>query len=144
MPGQADICWNLQEIFNRKPLRIVAFAPFSGRLPFVNVSGTLNIQARNIPSFMGRFDFLKEELKNWWSSGYEIFLICDGEKRAGEMEKLFQEQGVSVSRSADSRLLLNLSKSEVETLDAEALKERRDVFSFPGRKGEERTTRILI
>jgi transcription-repair coupling factor (superfamily II helicase) len=143
LPGQADICWNLQEIFNRKPLRIVAFAPFSGRLPFVNVSGTLNIQARNIPSFMGRFDFLKEELKNWWSSGYEIFLICDGEKRAGEMEKLFQEQGVSVSRSADSRLLLNLSKSEVETLDAEALKERRDVFSFPGRKGEERTTRSI-
>lgn len=133
LPGQADICWTLKELFNRKPPRIIALSPFSGRLPFVNVAGTLNIQSRPVPSFMGRLDLLKDEILNWWSSGYEIFLICDGEKRAGEMEKLFHEKDLSVSRSADFRVLLNKSKSEVETLS-----EGRDIIPFPGERAEKR------
>lgn len=91
LPGQVDIYWNLKDIFEKNTLKIVALTAFSRRLPLVKTAGVLNFQARPVPSFMGRLNLLWEELKNWWSLGYEVFIMCDQEKKAAEMQKLFAE-----------------------------------------------------
>ena len=102
LPGQVEICWNLKEILYRNSLSLIALTAFSRNVSHVKVSGETNIPARHLPSFMGRLDLLKEELKSWWSGGYEVFLICDGEKKAAGMERLLLEHGLKVSPHGDN------------------------------------------
>ncbi len=97
LPGQVEICFGLQELVERSFLRIIAFSYVSMKLPYVRVTGSTTIQSRTVPSFQGRLDLLQEEIQNWWSQGFEVFLMCDGEKRAREMERLLGEHGINVS-----------------------------------------------
>lgn len=130
LPGQVEVCWSLRDVLRKNSLKIIALTAFSRRLPNVKVAGTTNIQARHIPSFMGRLDLLNEELKTWWFQEYEVFLMCDGEKRAAEMEKLFSENGINVRRTGENRTLLDITKKEMEI----ALDEKGEVRTFPAEK----------
>ncbi|RJX24745.1 MAG: transcription-repair coupling factor [Dethiobacter sp.] len=130
LPGQVEVCWNLREIVHRNNLNIIALTAFSRNIPYVMVSSAINIQARLVPSFMGRLDLLQEELKSWWSQGYEVLLMCDGEKRAGEMERLLTEHGLTVSHSGEHQVLLRMTESEREL----SLDKKGEVIAFPVEK----------
>jgi len=98
LPGQVDVFWGLKDILNRGSLKIAALSAFSQRVPYVNISSRTNIQTRPVPSFMGRLELLEEELRSWWAQGSEVFLVCDGEGRARELETILSEHGIAVSR----------------------------------------------
>lgn len=97
LPGQVEICFGLRELLEKSSLRIVAFSVISRQIPYVKVTGSTSIKSRSIPSFQGRLDLLQEEVENWWSQGYEVFLMCDGEKRTQEMGRLLGEHGLAVT-----------------------------------------------
>ena len=106
LPGQVQICWALKDILQKSVLNIIALASFSRRLPYIPVSGTTNVQAHEVPSFMGRPHLFKDELKNWWTLGYEIFLMCDGKKRAAMMQKMLAELKLSAVFPVEKESLL--------------------------------------
>ena len=130
LPGQVEVCWSLSDVLRKNSLRIIALTAFSRRLPNVKVAGTINIQARHVPSFMGRLDLLREELKTWWSQEYEVFLMCDGEKRVAEMEKLFSQNEINVTRPGENRTPLDITKKEMEI----ALDDKGEVIAFSADK----------
>jgi transcription-repair coupling factor (superfamily II helicase) len=122
LPQQVEVCWSLKEILQRNSLSLVALTAFFRSVPYVTISESTNIQARLLPSFMGRLDLLQEELESWWSNGYEVFLMCDGEKRADEMKRLLGEHGLTVSYPPESEILLRMTGKEKKL--------------SPGKKGE--------
>ena len=114
LPGQVQIYWTLKDILQKNTLKIIALTAFSRRLPYVAISGTMNIQARAVPSFMGRLNLFKDELKSWWSLGYEVFLMCDGEKRVAEMQRLLAELELNAIFPEEREGLLERFKNELE------------------------------
>lgn len=106
LPGQMQIYWTLKDILQENNLNIVALSSLSRRLPHIPVSSTINIQARSVPSFMGRLNLFEDELKEWWSLGYEVFLMCDGEKRAAEMQRILREMELNAIFPAERTGLL--------------------------------------
>lgn len=92
LPRQVQIFWTMEEIFKKNTLKIVALTAFSRHLPLVRAAEVVNFQARPVPSFMGRLNLLRDELKHWWSGGYTVFTVCDQEKRAVALQQLFAEQ----------------------------------------------------
>lgn len=133
LPGQAEVCWNLKEILQRSNLNLIALTAFTRTIPYVRITDSTNIQARHLPSFMGRLDLLQEELKSWWSNGYEVFLICEGKKRAAEMERLLKEHGLGVSYVGEHQAFLRMSGSEKELF----LDKKGEIIVFPGEKAKE-------
>ncbi len=115
LPGQVQVCWDLKETFEKTSMNILALSTFSRRLPLVRLTGTVNIPARPMPSFMGRLDLLREEIKGWWSEGYEIFVMCEGEERSKDIIRLLKEQGFPVYSPGTGEMLLELAKTEMET-----------------------------
>ncbi len=115
LPGQADLYWSLQEILENQRLRTIALSVFSHRVPYVKVDKIVNISSRSTPSFMGNIEVVREEVENFWKQGYEIFLMCDGEEKAAEMENLLRENDLQVSRiEQNSRALLDMKRNDVE------------------------------
>lgn len=115
LPGQVEVSLDIKEIFENAALNILALTTFSRRLPLVRVTGTVNIPARPVPSFMGRLELFKEEVRGWWDEGYEIFIMCEGEERAKEIERLLKDHDFPVcfagKRGED---LLKLATTEME------------------------------
>ena len=134
LPQQVEVCWSLKEILQRSSLSLVAMTAFFRSVPYVTISESTNIQARLLPSFMGRLDLLQEELESWWSNGYEVFLMCDGEKRAGEMKRLLGEHGITVSYPSESEVLPRMTGKEKKL----SLGKKGEVVSLPGEKAKER------
>ncbi len=115
LPGQVSVCWNLKEIFEKVSLHILALSTFSQRLPLVRLSGTINISARPLPSFMGRLDLLEQEVKGWWEEGYEVFVMCEGEERVREIGRLLRDHNFPVYLAGTQKeMLLRLAKTEME------------------------------
>ncbi|NMB41917.1 MAG: transcription-repair coupling factor [Firmicutes bacterium] len=114
LPGQVEIGWSLKDIIYRNNLNLIAFTAFTQSIPYVKISGMTNIQAKQLPSFMGRIDLMKEELKSWWSQGYEVFLICDGKKRAAEMKRLLGENGLKVFPFGEHGDLISIKTGRLE------------------------------
>lgn len=114
LPGQVQIYWTVKDILRKHSLNIIALSAFSRRLPHIPVSGTTNVQARAVPSFMGRLNLFKEELRNWQSLGYEVFLMCDGEKRAVEMQRLLTELELNAVYPAERTGLLRDFRDELK------------------------------
>ncbi len=138
LPGQVGVCWDFKEIFEGTSLNILALSTFSRRLPLVRVTGTVNIPARPMPSFMGRMDLLQEEIKGWWAEGYEIFIMCEGEERTKELERLLREHGFNVySPGNQGEMLLERAKTEMEAaleLNLENTEKNRLSILFPREK----------
>ena len=130
LPQQVEVCWSLKEILQRNSLSLVALTAFFRSVPYVTISESTNIQARLLPSFMGRLDLLQEELESWWSNGYEVFLMCDGEKRADEMKRLLGEHGLTVSYHPESEVLLRMTGKEKKL----SLGKKGELAPLPGEK----------
>ena len=111
LPGQTDVCWNLKDLFLRNYMQILALNTFAGRLSMIEATGVFQIQARPIPSFMGRFDLFNEEVQGWWKEGYEIYLICETAQRRTEMERLLLEHGLNVHISEKEESCGNTQKT---------------------------------
>jgi transcription-repair coupling factor (superfamily II helicase) len=125
LPGQVEICWSPKEIFERITLHVLAMSAFTSRVPLVRLSGTINIPARPLPSFMGRLDLLKQEVKGWWSEGHEVFVMCEGEARQKEIGRLLRDHDFPVYFAGpDKEMLLELAKAEMEA----ALEQNPEVY----------------
>lgn len=115
LPGQVEVSLDIKEIFEKAALNILALSTFSRRLPLVRVTGTVNIPARPVPSFMGRLDLFKEEVRGWWDQGYEIFIMCEGEERSKEIERLLKDHDFPVYYAGTrGEELLKLATTEME------------------------------
>lgn len=109
LPGQVKCHVDLKDILSASSLRVIAFTAFSRNIPYLSIAAAVNIQARSTPSFLGRLDLLQEELQNWWSQRHDVFLVCEGEGRAEELQRLLSEHGLSVySGEAERQALVDL------------------------------------
>ncbi|MEW5920919.1 MAG: transcription-repair coupling factor [Bacillota bacterium] len=114
LPGQVKCYTDLKEVLSGTFLRIIAFSTFSRHIPHVGIANIVNIQARSTPSFLGRLDLLQEELQNWWSQGHDVFLVCDGEERGAELQRLLGEHGLPVfSGEGDRQTLVDLQNKNL-------------------------------
>lgn len=134
LPGQVEVYWRLKDLLEKNSLRIIALSAFSRRLPLVNAGAVVNMESCAVPSFMGKVDLFREELKSWLARDYEIFLMCDGEKRAREMEKLLAEEGFSVFLTGQNQSPVELSPGEM----GPAPGEKKGIIPFPAGKKEAR------
>jgi transcription-repair coupling factor (superfamily II helicase) len=98
MPGQLAVHWSLEEVLSGNNLKTIALSTFSQKVPYLQLSGVFKIEGRSVPNFMGRLDLFEEEIKNWWSQGYEIFFIFTHEGRSQELKELFLERSLPVSQ----------------------------------------------
>ncbi len=130
LPGQARGHVELGEILGGTHLKVIAFTAFSRHLPHLPVAASVHIQAGATPSFLGRLDLLQEELSGWWSRGYDVFLVCEGEGRAAEMERLLREHGFAVyNGEAAGRALAELQKKSLGLM-----LEQKETLPLPGAK----------
>ena len=130
LPGQVEITWNLERVLAETSMKVLALSPFARRIPHLDVTSTVSIEARPVPSFMGQMDLFKEEFKSWEARDYEIFVLCDGESRMKELKNLLDEHGMPAALSENNPLLLELKESAYGS-GGEGSGE---VIAFPGEK----------
>ncbi len=131
LPGQVEITWRLEGIVKASALRVLAFSPFSRRLPYLEVASTSSFDGRPAPSFMGQLELLREELQSWGSRNYHVCVLGDGERSLQELQRIFQAHNLPFVLAEHHPLLsLLLGKQEPA-----GRKPGQDLRALPGGKG---------
>ena len=98
----------------RRFLEYTSFSTFSRRLPLVKLT-VLLIFPPVLCLLYGTPDLLQQEVKSWWEEGYEIFVMCEGEERTKEIERLLKDYDFPVYLAGTRKeMLLELARTEME------------------------------
>ena len=85
----------MQEIAGRS---CILFSSIGGSVEGIEPFRSYLINAKNIPSYNGRFLEMVEDLKKYRKEGYRVILECASETRAENMIRNLAENGVSIGK----------------------------------------------
>lgn len=85
----------LEKISRRACLLLTSIG---GSVEDIEVYRNYTINARNIPSYNGRFLDMVEDLKKYRKNGYKVIIECAGETRTENMVKNLAENGISIGK----------------------------------------------
>ena len=94
----------------------ILMTSFGQSIDFLEPHKVYNINARNIPSYNGRFFELLKDLKNYRKEGYRVTLMAASDARAENLIKSLVENGISIGPvKADEAKNIKASDIQVKT-----------------------------
>ncbi|HOA34905.1 MAG TPA: transcription-repair coupling factor [Bacillota bacterium] len=97
LPGRLDSFWEMGELLARYPGSIVALTLFSSSSGPLELTGKYQVAGKNAAYYHGQWPLLLADFKEWRAEGYRIAFTAANPERAGGLQQLLREKGLSVN-----------------------------------------------
>ncbi|MGI6096768.1 MAG: transcription-repair coupling factor [Dethiobacteria bacterium] len=95
LPAQSQRVWSLEELYAQLKQRLLAFSLLAGEKSFYRSRSRFSFKFQSIPSFQGKWDLFRNELKQWYEEGYRLLFLAHSEERAEQMVAHFREMDIT-------------------------------------------------
>ncbi len=97
LPGGFDQFWEMDELLHRNPGPLVALSLFPHSAGSLEIGREFHIEGKNISLYHGQWQLLQADVREWAATGCRIIFLAAARERAGGLQQLLKEKGISAS-----------------------------------------------
>ncbi|PKM81941.1 MAG: transcription-repair coupling factor, partial [Firmicutes bacterium HGW-Firmicutes-13] len=95
IPRQAEVYRPVKEFVFNSSYQYISFSLLMRKVPLFSPQDIIIFNNKTMPTFYGKWEVLKEEIRHWFKEGYKVCIMTSSPERAGEIAASCETENIA-------------------------------------------------